>query len=227
MKLPDQRQASPCYDEPEGTAVKKVIFIGNSIVNGFPASRGKSFPGLIRAAVKSGGAGFLADVINKGNNGETTEDILARFEYDVLRHEPAAVFIMTGTNDFIYREADPEQAFANLERMAEAAQQQGIVPVYLTPIPVDEEKASRMWMAGIGIDYRTVNRQIDELSDRILASGRLAADTRSAFRDFIAAQPVSGDAYRDGVHPTAEGYQHLADAVSQWIRAHADQLGLA
>ena len=89
--------------------MKKFIFIGNSIVNGFPLSRGKSFPGRLRAAVKESRAGFQADIINKGENGNTTADILRRFERDVLRHEPAAVFIMTGTNDFIYREADPEQ----------------------------------------------------------------------------------------------------------------------
>jgi len=85
----------------------KIVFIGNSIVNGFPLSRGRSFPGLIRAAVKAGEATFHADVINKGVNGETTAQILDRFEHDVLDHEPAVVVIMTGTNDFIYREADP------------------------------------------------------------------------------------------------------------------------
>ena len=51
---------------------RKIIFIGNSIVNGFPYSRGKSFPGLVRAALKDGRAGFHAEIINKGNNGETT-----------------------------------------------------------------------------------------------------------------------------------------------------------
>ncbi len=207
--------------------MKKVIFIGNSIINGFPGSRGKSFPGLIRVAVKDGSAGFHADVINKGNNGETTADILHRFEHDALAHEPAAVFIMTGTNDFIYREASPEQAFANLERMAASAEETGIVPVYLTPLRVDAAKASRMWMAGIGIDYDDINRQIADFSDMILTSGRLSIDTGAAFTEFASGFEAPGDAYRDGVHPTEDGYRFLADTVRQWMAAHTKDIGIS
>ena len=104
---------------------QKLVFIGNSIVNGFPMSRGRSFPGLIRAAVKAGETSFHADVINKGANGETTMDILRRFDHDVLDHEPRAVFILTGTNDFIYREADPAGCMENLSEMARMARECG------------------------------------------------------------------------------------------------------
>ena len=206
--------------------MKKYIFIGNSIVNGFPFSRGKSFPGLIRAAVKEGRAGFAADIINKGENGNTTADILLRFEHDVLRHEPAAVFIMTGTNDFIFREAGPAQCFANLERMAQTAEDAGITPVYLTPLPVDAEKASRMWMAGMGIDYEQTNREIGELSGSIRGSGKLFIDTGALWEEYVndPAQADPSDAYRDGVHPTGEGYQALSRFVTDWIREHAEEL---
>ena len=215
----------------------KLVFIGNSIVNGFPMSRGRSFPGLIRAAVKAGETSFHADVINKGANGETTADILRRFEHDVLDHQPRAVFIMTGTNDFIYREAGPTECMENLMQMAamgrtcdgEAAAEPGIVPVFLTPIAVDAEKASRMWMAGLGIDYGEINGQIKEFSDLIRESGELFIDTGAAWKGFVASpedQPLGSGAYLDGVHPTPEGYAFLAETVLTWLEEHAGQLGL-
>lgn len=265
----------------------KLVFIGNSIVNGFPMSRGRSFPGLIRAAIKAGETSFHADVINKGANGETTSDILRRFEHDVLNHEPRAVFIMTGTNDFLYREAGPAGCMENLQRMAALARgeaagevaacagddceksactvgdaacavgspgesaasgEPGILPVFLTPIAVDAEKAGRMWMAGLGIDYEEINRQIREFSDLIRASGERYIDTGAAWEEYIGApaadaqpldpgsktpaveaghdQPLGGGAYLDGVHPTPEGYRFLADVVLNWLEEHAGPLGL-
>ena len=204
--------------------MKKFIFIGNSIVNGFPLSRGKSFPGRLRAAVKEGRAGFQADIINKGENGNTTADILRRFERDVRRHEPAAVFIMTGTNDFIYREADAEQCFINLERMASLAGEAGITPVYMTPIPVDAEKASHMWMAGMGIDYVHVNEDVAEFSARIIGSGRRFIDIGSAWQAHLESFDSPSDAYYDGVHPTADGYAVLARITADWLQTYAEEL---
>jgi len=216
----------------------KLVFIGNSIVNGFPVSRGRSFPGIVRAELKekgiaSGSERYYVDVINKGVNGETTMQILERFSQDVLEHAPAAVFIMTGTNDFIFREADPAGCMENLEKMARMAEEAGIVPVFMTPLAVDEEKAQRMWMAGVGIDYGKINEEIEVFSAMIQQSGRLYLDSGAAWKQFAAGQPLQeqigypehpGDAYMDGVHPTPEGYRFLAEVVIEWLSEHMGQL---
>ncbi len=172
----------------------KLVFIGNSIVNGFPVSRGRSFPGIVRAELKekgiaSGSDRYYVDVINKGVNGETTMQILERFPRDVLEHAPAAVFIMTGTNDFIFREADPAGCMENLEKMACMAEEAGIVPVFMTPLAVDEEKARRMWMTGLGIDYEKINEEIEAFSAMIRQSGRLYLDSGAAWKKFTAGGP--------------------------------------
>ena len=207
---------------------RKIIFIGNSIVNGFPFSRGKSFPGLIRAAVKDGRAGFQAEVINKGNNGETTAQILARFEKDVLEHAPVCAFIMTGTNDFIFREETVSGCMNNLTTMAKRAEAAGVLPVFITPLFVDADKASRMWMAGLGIDYREVNREIQSLSDTIRASGRLVLDLNAAYtaKAGRTAEENAPGTYIDGVHPTQAGYRFLADHTLAWINEHSEELKL-
>ena len=76
----------------------------------------------------------------------------------------------------------------------------------------------------MGIDYGQVNDEIDDFADRIRESGELVIDSCAAWDEY--AQPLQGDAYLDGVHPTAEGYAFMADTVLAWLEEHAVELGL-
>ena len=202
---------------------KKIVFIGNSIVNGYPFSRSKSFPSRVRTALKENPInGSPMDVIGKGVNGDTTHGILMRFHEDVISHNPDFVFVMTGTNDFIYGESSPAEAFANLEKMRRALEESSAsgtspVMVYMTPLPVDAAKAEVMWLAGLGISYAAVNRRIDELSDLIRTSGVPFVDTNRAFKEFIEALDDGDAAYIDGIHPQQAGQEHIAKVVTAWI----------
>lgn len=182
---------------------KKLVFIGNSIVNGFPYDRDLCFASLVEQ-----NTGYK--VINKGNNGETTAMILNRFERDVLANEPDTVFILTGTNDFIYGEATPKQAFENLKRMADIAENnaQPIKPVFMTPLPVDADLASEKWIQGV--DYNRINEDLEAISTLIRASGY----------DFIDLNEKYGTCgkYHDGVHPLPEGHRFIADIISDHIK---------
>ena len=202
---------------------KKIIFIGNSIVAGYPWGKSKSFTGVLRRMLKDGtdGAGepiaFAKatgfDLINKGVNGDTTSGIAARFEQDVLSHKPDLVFYHTGANDFIYREASPEEAFANLESMAARADSEGITSVYITPVPVDAGKAGYMWLAGCGISYDAVNRELEQFSGMLKSTGRLFVDMNLLYREFIEEIGDVDLAYLDGVHPTPAGHEFIAGKI--------------
>ena len=212
----------------------KLIFIGNSIVAGYPWSKGKSFVGILRKTLKGEGplpqpsfaksTGF--DVINKGENGDTTAGISARYKYDVLDHNPDVIFILTGTNDFIYRDATPEDAFANLELMADQAQSCGAVPVYMTPLPVDAGKAEYMWMAGCGISYDAVNRDIDKVADMIRRSGKLFVDTHEFYMEYYKKIGDPDLVYLDGLHPMPAGHEYIAAEVLKFIEENMTKLGL-
>lgn len=177
---------------------KKLVFIGNSIVNGFPWSRSQCFVSLIRED-----SGF--DVINKGINGDTTGNIIKRFNRDVISHKPDYVFILTGTNDFIYDELSPSQVYNNLTSMAKIATSEGINPILLTPLPVNAEMASRLWMVGYGTDYNHVNRQLEEISELIRNSNIKFIDLNGEYRKC--------NLYHDGIHPTPEGHRFIADVI--------------
>lgn len=202
---------------------KKMIFIGNSIVAGYPWGKSKSFTGVLRRILKDGdgdsaGAPAFAkstgfDIINKGVNGDTTAGIAARFKADVLSHKPDIVFYLTGANDFIYREAGPEEAFGNLEGLAKRADEIGAVSVYITPTPVDAGKAGYMWLAGCGISYDAVNRDLADFSEMLKGSGRLFVDMNRLYQDYIEELGDPDLAYLDGVHPTPDGHKFMARQV--------------
>ena len=206
---------------------KKIVFIGNSIVAGYPWGKGKSFTGVLRRMLKDGvdgsgepisfakSTGF--DLINKGVNGDTTAGIAARFEQDVLAHKPDMVFYHTGANDFIYREAAPEEAFENLENLAKQADAEGITSIYITPVPVDAGKAGYMWLAGCGISYDAVNRDLKNFSEMLKGTGRPFVDMNCLYYDFIAAVGDVDLAYLDGVHPTPAGHEFMAQQILNLI----------
>lgn len=206
---------------------KKIVFIGNSIVAGYPWGKSKSFTGVLRRMLKDGvdtsgeaiafakSTGF--DLINKGVNGDTTSGIVARFGQDVLAHQPDFVFFHTGANDFIYREASPEEAFANLESLAALAEVEGIASVYITPVPVDAGKAEYMWLAGCGVSYDAVNRDLERFSEMLKGTGRLFVDMNALYRDFIEEVGDVDLAYLDGVHPTPAGHEFIAGKILDLI----------
>ena len=206
---------------------KKIIFIGNSIVAGYPWGKGKSFTGVLRRMLKDGVAGngepiaFAKstgfDLINKGVNGDTTSGIAARFEEDVLSHKPDMVFYHTGANDFIFREASPEEAFANLQSMAERADEERITSIYMTPVPVDAGKAEYMWLAGCGVSYDAVNRDLADFSEMLRSSGRLYVDINRLYQDFVEEIGDVDLAYLDGVHPTPAGHEFIAGKILDLI----------
>lgn len=210
---------------------KKIVFIGNSIVAGYPWGKSKSFTGVLRRILKDGdgdpagppafakSTGF--DIINKGVNGDTTAGIAARFGEDVLRHDPDIVFFLTGANDFIYREAGPEEAFDNLQALAAQADKVGAVSVFITPTPVDADKAGYMWLAGCGISYDAVNRDLERFSEMLKGTGRPYVDMNRLYREYVEELGDPDLAYLDGVHPTPDGHKFMARQVLNVIEKEA------
>jgi lysophospholipase L1-like esterase len=77
-----------------------LVFLGDSITQGWGDDLGGSFPGL--------------KVANRGISGDTTRGILIRLEDDVLALRPAGVVLLIGTND-LEEGAEPETIAANLK----------------------------------------------------------------------------------------------------------------
>ncbi|MEC8942866.1 MAG: GDSL-type esterase/lipase family protein, partial [Verrucomicrobiota bacterium] len=75
---------------------KALVFLGDSIMQGWGNNMGNSFPGV--------------KVANRGISGDTTRGVLIRLEEDVLSLKPSGVVILIGTNDL--EEGDSAESIA-------------------------------------------------------------------------------------------------------------------
>jgi lysophospholipase L1-like esterase len=138
------------------------------------------------------------DVLNRGVNGERTDQIAARFDRDVLASSPHAVIVIGGVND-VYQGRPASHAIAHLQGMFERGRAAGITLVAGTIVPYNTATPDQ-------------NARMSEINSWIAASGVPWADTRAAVADpdnpdRLASSP-------DGLHPSPDGYRRMADAIA-------------
>jgi lysophospholipase L1-like esterase len=147
-------------------------------------------------------------VLNRGVNGERSDEIRARFTRDVLDAKPPLVVIIAGVND-IYQGRAAEVVQRALEAMYLAARAAHIQVVAGTIIPFNTatpDQNQRM---------HTVNAWIREYAGR--HESVTFCDTRAAvgapgLPDRLVSSP-------DGLHPSPDGYKLMAAALEPAIKA--------
>lgn len=79
------------------------------------------------------------EVLNRGINGNTTEDLLQRLDKDVIAEAPDLVVIMVGTNDMLNtdRMISLEDYLLNMRTILKALKEHSIEFVLLSPPPAD------------------------------------------------------------------------------------------
>lgn len=142
-------------------------------------------------------------VLNRGVNGERSDEIHARFARDVLDERPDAVVVLAGVND-IYQGRSAASVERELAAMYAAAAGAGIPVVAAAIIPYNtatNDENARM---------HRVNAWMREQADA--SNGAIAfCDTRTAVEE-----PGSPDrlvSSPDGLHPSLEGYRRMAAAL--------------
>lgn len=178
----------------------RVIFMGDSITEiwGKSPDRGTFFPGK--------------PYLNRGISGQTTPQMLLRFQQDVIHLHPAVVVINAGTND-IAGNTGPEtvaQIEDNLSSMATLARANGIRVVLATITPADHYN----WRPGI---------QPVQAIHAVNAWIRVyCAQTGAVYLDYFDAMAEPTGAMRpglsnDGVHPLTAGFSIMGPLASAAI----------
>lgn len=186
-----------------------IVAMGDSTTAGTPAFQSpRESPPEGRGDATSQYAYWLARahpdwaVVNQGINGQRSDEIRARFEEDVIAHQPAVVVIIAGVND-VYQGRPPHQVKEDLAAMYARARQAGIRVVAGTIVPYNTATPAQ-------------NAAMHEINDWIRAqAGILFVDTRAAVTS-----PASPDrliSSPDGLHPDAAGYRRMADAIGPVI----------
>jgi lysophospholipase L1-like esterase len=147
-------------------------------------------------------------VLNRGVNGERSDEIRARFARDVGQAGPQLVVIIAGVND-VYQGRSAESVERELEAMYVEARDAKIPVVAGTIIPYDlatSDQNGRM---------RSINRWIRDYAAR--HSDVAFCDTRAAVAapdapDLLVSSP-------DHLHPSPNGYRLMAAALEPVICA--------
>ncbi|MGH6615062.1 SGNH/GDSL hydrolase family protein [Sphingomonas sp.] len=167
-------------------AEHRIVFIGDSITENWSVAH----PGF-----------FANGVINRGISGQTTPQMLVRFEADVIALQPKAVHIMAGTNDLAGNTGPTTMLDIrnNIIAMVALARANGI-RVFLASTP---PAGAFSWRPGL-----KPAAQIIQLNDWLRSYAKRVGAT---YLDYHAALATSEGALRrelspDGVHPNNDGY---------------------
>ncbi len=195
----DSYRADDAALPPPAAGEQRVVFYGDSITWGW-SHGAEFFPGK--------------PYVNRGISGQTTPQMLVRFQQDVVHLKPAVVVILAGTNDVAGNTGPetPEMIEDNFVSMTAIAKQSGIklviasiLPAYAYPWkpsvqPADEIRALNAWLK----DF--CGRDGDVYLDYYSAM----ADERGGMKPGLS---------KDGVHPTPQGYAIMAPLAEKAIAA--------
>ena len=179
---------------------KRVVFVGNSITEGWVSLDPDFF---------KGGA-----YIGRGISGQTTPQMLVRFRQDVVELKPAVVVILAGTND-IAGNAGPttlEAIMGNIASMAELARANKIKVVLSSVLPVFDYP----WKPGL--------QPADKIVALNLMIKEYAHKNKMVYLDYYSAmvderKGLKKELGEDGVHPNLAGYKIMEPLVEKAIAA--------
>jgi lysophospholipase L1-like esterase len=199
-------------------ANQTILFAGDSITDcgrrDIAAPYGDGYMNMARSLLVARYPELHLRLLNRGIGGDTTRNLLARWQPDVLAERPDWLSLMIGIND-VWRaygpnvhEAVPQAEYeANLRELLDRARHGGARLILMTPYMVEADPAVPM------------RRQMDRFSAVVM---RLAAeyaavlvDTQRAFDAVLTQLPPDALA-ADQIHPGSEGHAVIALA---WLRA--------
>lgn len=143
---------------------------------------------------------------NSGIDGNTTRQMLSRFEEDVVSVSPDYCMVLGGAND-IFRDVSPAETEANLTQLYERCENVGVTPVACTLTPVKPGP-----LIGGDAQADDLNSAIDALNRWILS---YCSAHDIAVVDFSAAVRANPSAYLqpDGLHPAESGHDAMARSI--------------
>ena len=169
---------------------KALVFLGDSITQGWGDDVGGSFPGV--------------KIANRGISGDTTRGVLIRLKEDVLSINPSGVVLLIGTND-LEEDADPETIAGNLKLiLAELKHHDPKMPIVLCQVfpssstkkrPADKiKKVNQLYAAAVKGDGQVT----------WVETWLLFADSQG---------DANKDEFPDLLHPNKVGYKKWAAAL--------------
>jgi acyl-CoA thioesterase-1 len=183
---------------PAGAAESRVVFMGDSITDGWGHTPETFFPGK--------------PWVNRGISGQTTPQMLVRFRPDVIALQPRAVVILAGTNDIAGNTGPetPQMIEDNLMSMCDLAKANGIKVVLASVLPAFDYP----WKPGMQPAQKiaALNTWMQSYAAK---NGYVYLDYYSAMVDDRGGMKATLSV--DGVHPNKAGYAIMAPLAEKAV----------
>jgi len=185
--------------EPALKQEKRVVFMGNSIFEGWIRLRPEFFSGK--------------PYFDRGISGQTTPQMLLRMYDDVIALQPDIMVLKAGINDIAENNApyNPDHTLDNIKAMAQLARFNKIKVILCSVLPASDFR----WRPGLqpGDKVIALNEAIKQFADEnkfyYLDLYSSVVDDNKGMRKEYAS---------DGVHPTVEGYKVMEPLLEEAIR---------
>jgi len=181
-------------DVPDGAPT--VVFLGDSLTAGLHLDPSHAFPAAVQRQLAAAGAPF--ELQNAGVSGDTSRGGLGRLDW-VMKGDPDVVVIGLGANDAL-RGQDVEATERNLREIVERVRAKGARPVLLG---MDAPQNLGEYAAEFAAAYERVAEDLD-------------VPLVAHFLDGVGGVPEMN--LEDGMHPTPEGHDRLAENVAPVLR---------
>ena len=199
-----------------------LVFMGDSITD-YGATRTHGYPNLVVKGLAANGINVTWHGV--GIAGNTSADMLGRFDADVIAKNPDVVTISAGVNDCWFKSVTHEQFCANELSMVAKAKAAGAKAVLLSPTT-----------AGGETDRDDIRRYARSVKEIAAAEGLSYAPTFEMLRSWIddldnpALTLMNGNelhATYDGTHMAPAGDRVLARATLKGLGLDMEELALA
>lgn len=206
----------------EKTTKRKLLFIGDSITDvgrnrNNPDSLGKGYVALIAKALADRDDSERYQLINRGISGNRILDIAERWHADCVSLEPDVVTLLIGINDTWHNvgdetvfatEAGAEQFEMHYRHLLASLRKKSdarliLMEPFVFPYPEDR----KTWRVDLDPKQEIVKRLAEEFDAEWIGL--------DAYLNAIGAIDGYETLSNDGVHPTKEGHQLIADA---WLK---------
>jgi acyl-CoA thioesterase-1 len=181
----------------EAHAERVIVALGDSLTAGLGVAADEAYPARLEARLAR--EGYAYRVVNAGVSGDTTAGGLRRVDW-VLRAKPEIAIVALGANDGL-RAQSPQAMRENLTAIVNHLQAAG----------------TRVLLVGMRLPP---NYGLDYTKEFQAVFPEVARSTGAAFMPFLL-DGVAADTrlnQPDGIHPTAAGYQVIADGLWPYLR---------
>jgi len=146
-------------------------------------------------------------VLNRGVNGERSDEILERFDRDVVERHPYVVVVIAGVND-VYQDKTVEHITTHLRRIYDRAAEENIAVLAGSILPFND--ATREQNAKMSKVNNWIRKQAEADDNLTFVDTRKAVASKKSQNKLASTE--------DGQHPDVAGYKALAHAIEPELK---------